>query len=572
MTATTFQYSAYVIGPPNRNINVRGGSLTFDDSQAPHVQADLTISVPNGFTLAALDPRTSPPPRVRLQADTTDSDGVKTSRGFNMTLRDRPIRYRDGTMSLRLASDEALLMDWAPLADDEALFSRQSSLRDIVTYVLGKAAPGASFPAGTDLAVRVYADAVNEMSNPAAIVNVTGWNATNVTLSRATGSTWTSNTNGTAFNLRGTANTDSYIDTTFPATSMSGRTYLLRARQRTASTVVNPSSNAGRLRVFASTNGGLSYKSIKDAYGTSAANTTSTVVTRVGIPVGTTHVIVRAYHGFNSDQSVLWSDFRMSEYTGDPTDTGYFDGNTANTAAYTTVWEGDTGLSTTRRTALIERDPETLLWKSGQTAMDFLQPIVQSFGLRLVCIETRRWSLRAEDFTAPGALSIRHGINLIDADDKLSRDDADWFDAAVTVYKWTDRNGNTQERRDAYGPAGYSRLRTFERNTPYPGPGFSQYAVRRAQGRGREVTATAVSDFRANAEMPVTVVLEEAPRADGTIVPPSQATQTGQTSRVTFDLDRDEMTITTRTTDTPAGAIDLAVGTIDQATGTIDEN
>ncbi|MDU0367678.1 hypothetical protein RWH45_10655 [Microbacterium sp. KSW4-17] len=520
----------------------------------------VPVFTPDADTLAALDTRMSPPPRVRFEARSTDASGAETVRAFNLTLRERPISSRDGTLSLSLASDEALLADWAPLADDESLFTRQSSLRSVVSYVLGKVIPGASFPSGPDAPMPVYADATNEMANPSAIVNTTGWNATNlVAFSRSTSQSWAANSAKTAFNLRGTANTDSYIDTTFAASGMSGRVYLLRARQRTAG-IALPSANAGRLRVFTSNNGGASYRPLADAYGTTAANTTANVTMRVGIPVGTTHVIVRAYHGFNNDQSVYWSDFRMSEYTGDPTDTGYFDGNTTNTSSYTYTWESDAGLSVTKRVALIDRNPESLLWKSGQSALEFLIPLVQSAGLRLVCSETRTWSLRAEDYAASGALAIRHGVNMIDAEDRISRDDAEWFDAAVTVYRWTDRNGVSQERRDAYGPTGYSRVRTFERTTPYPGPGFSEYAVRRAQGRGREVTATAVADLRASAEQPITVVLDGAP------------IQTGKTSSVTFDFDRDEMTVTTRTTDTPAGAIDLAVGTIAQAVGTIDEN
>ncbi|SDP07309.1 hypothetical protein SAMN04487788_1946 [Microbacterium testaceum StLB037] len=541
MTVSTHTYTAVVVGTPNRDLSIRGGGVTLDTSRAPFVTGTIQVAMPGTVTLAALDVRTSPPPRILITA-TSVIDGVTQTRVFNLTLRDRVIAFRDGTIGLPVSSDEALVLDHAPLADDEALFTRQGSLRSIVAYVLGKAIPGATLAAGPDQAVSVYADATNEMINPAAAVDLTGWNATNLnTFTRATVQAWAANSNQTAFNLRGTANTDSYIDTAFAAPGMAGRNYLLRARQRTTG-IALPSANAGRLRVFYSTNGGVTYWPLADAYGTSAANTTADVSMRVGFPIGTTHIIVRAYHGFNNDQSVLWSDFRLSEYTGDPTDLAYFDGNTPGTTGYLYTWNGAAGLSITRRRALISRDPEALLWKAGQSGLRLLASLVQALGLRLVCDETRTWSLRAEGYAAPGALAIRHGVNLIDADDSISRDGESWFDAAVTVYRWTDRNGDRQERRDTYAMAGYSRLRTFEREMPYPGPGFSQYAVRRAQGRGREVTAAAVADWRAQAEQAITVVLEGAP------------IQTGQTSRVDFSFDRDEMTVTTRTTDTPAAA------------------
>lgn len=559
MSVSTHTYTASAGG---RALGVSGGSFGLDEARFPHVEGMLAIALPDAATLAALDTRLSPPPRVAFSARSTFDDGrPERTREFRLTLRDREVRHAEGGVTMTLASEDALLEDFAPLADDLSLFTRQGSLRSVVNYVIGKCIPGRALAAApaNDADVTAYADTTNEVTNPAAAVNTVGWNATNLnTFTRATAQAWAANVNRTAFNLRGTANTDSYIDTAFAASAMSGRTYLVRARQRNTN-IALPSANAGRLRVFYSTDGAATYWPLADAYGTRVANTTADVSMRVGFPVGTTHIIVRAYHGFNNDQSVLWSDFRVSEYTGDPTDVGYFDGLTPNTDGYTYTWEGEAGLSATDRRAVIDRDPDALLWKAGQSGIDFLSPLVQAAGFRLVCDEMGVFTLRDEDYTASGSLSIRHGVNLIDGTDKVSRGDELWFDAAVTLYSWTDRNGIQQERIDAYALPGHSRVRTFERNTPYPGPGFSEYAVRRAQGRGREVSATAVADWGAAAEQPITVVLEGAP------------IQTGRTARVNFDLDRDEMTVTTRTTDTPANAIDLLVGTIDQLVGTIDQ-
>jgi hypothetical protein len=73
------------------------------------------------------------------------------------------------------------------------------------------------------------------------------------------------------------------------------------------------------------------------------------------------------------------------------------------------------------------------------------------------------------------------------------------------------------------------------------------------------VQAAKVSDWTARAEQAVTVLLDGAP------------TQTGLTESVTFDLDLDEVSIATRTTDTLPGSIDLLPGTIDALTGVIND-
>lgn len=205
-------------------------------------------------------------------------------------------------------------------------------------------------------------------------------------------------------------------------------------------------------------------------------------------------------------------------------------------------------------------DDDALVWLAGQSALDFLTPLVQRCGLRLVCDEARVWTLRSESYIAPGSLDIRYGINLTTARDVISRDSDFWFDQAITVYTWTDSAGAEQRAIDAYPTSGsYTRAVTFEKtDTAYPGPGFSEYAVRRAQGRGHDLTAGRVADWNARAEQPVSVHL------DGTL-----DTQTGLTQSVEFDLDRDKITATTRTIDTPAGAIDLLIGYIDALTGYI---
>ncbi len=186
-------------------------------------------------------------------------------------------------------------------------------------------------------------------------------------------------------------------------------------------------------------------------------------------------------------------------------------------------------------------DSDALLWKAGDSALQFLQPLVQALGLRLVCDEKRVWTLRNENYTGHGEIhTISHGENLIAGDDEIDRDADLWFDARVTRYSWTDSAGTRQERVDAYALTNpYTRATLLEVNAPYPGDGRSQYAVRRAQQRGRELSATTIANWDMHAEQPAVFTFPETP------------IQFGAVQTVEYDLSRDEMTITARTIDTP---------------------
>jgi hypothetical protein len=357
VTVSTHLYAAVLVGTPDIPLDIIGGSITLDAGNAPHVVAELDITPLS--PPAAIDPRSVV--RVRIVVDST-YPGFTHTRTFDLGVRRRDVAQLNALTHVSLASDEALIIDHAPLADDTTPDTLRASLVAIVNHVLGVAIPGTALEPG------------------------------------------------------------------------------------------------------------------------------------------------------QPDQAVP-----------------------------------------------VDAEDDALTWRAGQAGWDFLAPLVQAAGFRLVCDEQRAWTLRTADYTAPGSLSIRYGVNLIDGDDTLDRGGDTWFDAAVTRHTWNDSAGITQERVDAYALATpYTRLRLFEKTTPYPGAGFSRYAVSRAQGRGREVSATLVADWRTNAEQPVQIILGDAP------------TLTGITQAVSLDLDTDEMTVTTRTVDTQLGAIDLLVGTIDALVGTID--
>lgn len=546
---STHVYTAAVLASPNVPLRIKGGSITLDDTRAPHVEGTLTLAIPDAETLALLDARLGK--RIQVAVSAAYPDGT-VSRTFDLGIRDRDVRHLAGEVAVSLASDEALLTDYAPLTDDTGAFAVQGSLRGVVNYVLGKiGASLAAAPAG-DADVSTYSDATNLATNPRGSANTTSWGASgNPAIVRLTGDP----VFGTAIQATWSSAQASPVRLEHSGIPVSpGKSYSasLSARSNTSF----PSGAYIGVALFNSAGvevGGS--PQIGRNLGGSYARRTVTFTTP---PDAATAILRMVIPSANAGSNLIVSGVMFRETPTDPGDTGYWDGDTADTSTYTYTWSKTPGASSTTRRALVDRQPDSLLWRAGQTALEFLRPIVQAAGYRTVCDENRVWTLRSKDYSAAGALAIRYGVNLIDGTDSIKRDEGLWFDAQVTRYKWNDVNGISRERIDAYALTGTpQRVNVVDINAAYPGPGRSLYAVTRAQGQGRTVTATAVADWRARAEQSSMFELPAAPR------------QVGKTSRVEFDLDQDRMTLTSRTTDTPDGAINLLVGTINALTGTI---
>lgn len=539
MTVSTHVYSAAVIGSPDVALRLKGGSITLDDARAPHVEAAATIAIPSDLTLALLDPRQGK--RVRVSAVVDYPTGTVT-RTFDLGIRDRDVTHERAAVTLRLASDEAILGDTAPLVDDVGPLAYQGSLHGLVNYVLNKAVPGASVNvAGSapDVAVPALADSSNLIRNPRAGTGLTDWQTT-----------WTS---GGLTPYRQGSNGPAYAPTYVAYLSNAG-SITNNAEIYIAESAV--SLTAGKKHVLSVSASGAAGRQLTldavcfDGSGNILGFTppvTATMpsggawVRMVAAPfeaypnTARTRVRLRAA-ALGGSEYVNVTGWRLSEATGDlAADGTYYDGDTTDTAQYDYSWAQTAHASVALRKRLLDAaTPDALTWKAGQSALEFLLPIVQRFGLRPVCDEARVWTLRNADYTAEGSVAIRYGVNLIDASDSIKLDEGLWFDAQVTKYK---------DRVDSYAlSATPRRVNMVTVDAAYPGPGRSQYAVQRAQGQGRTVTATAVADWRVRAEMWSEFYLLGAP------------TQIGKASRVTFDLGTDRMTITSRTIDTPASA------------------
>ena len=92
-------------------LTVIDGTLSYDEGWTPHVQASLTVAIPEDqATLDLLDPRLLP--RVRITAGYVfDDRRIESHQIANLILRDRTVSRPQGTMQLDAASDECLLDD-----------------------------------------------------------------------------------------------------------------------------------------------------------------------------------------------------------------------------------------------------------------------------------------------------------------------------------------------------------------------------------------------------------------------------------------------------------------------------
>ncbi|MBD3941948.1 hypothetical protein IF188_09600 [Microbacterium sp. NEAU-LLC] len=237
--------------------------------------------------------------------------------------------------------------------------------------------------------------------------------------------------------------------------------------------------------------------------------------------------------------------WRLSESTGDEAnDRTYFDGGTPDTAQYDYSFADAAHASVSKRTRLVDAaTPDGLTWYAGRSALEFLGPIVQRFGQRLVCNERREWTLRDANYLEDGSITVRYAVNMHAGSDTIDRDAGIWYDARVVRYKWTSRAGIQYERVDAFAlNTPPSLVDYLEVDAAYPGPGRAEAAVRSAQQRGRQIEATMFADLTAAAEQPVSGNFDGLPA------------QTGKAQSVQFDLTGDQMTLTLRSTDTPEHA------------------
>lgn len=214
----------------------------------------------------------------------------------------------------------------------------------------------------------------------------------------------------------------------------------------------------------------------------------------------------------------------------------YFDGDTADAAGYAYSWRDEPGKSISLRnydsTPIVE--PDSAIWNPGQSAWDFIAPLVQRGQRRFFSDEARVWRLVSDSYAVAGTAIMTEGVNLTSATEALDRSEDTWFDACVVEYRWTDEAGLSLTAYDAHAPAGFTKVQNFRYDTAYPGPGAAQALVTRALTRGRVVNVEAVNDYAVEPNKAIQITLAGLP------------TQTGTVSAITWNTPENEMTVTSR--------------------------
>jgi hypothetical protein len=546
----TYTATLRATGGQSYPLSIIDGSVRLSEASAPYVSASLTIARPSASTLAALDPTAG----ARITLTLTSSPGA--TRTLDLKLSARLLDTRAARVGINLVSDEQALQEYrlTSATPDVSFWGYQGSARSIAFNVLNRVlGPGfLNSLEAADRPVTTFSALRNLIPVGSFEVNSGTWLATNVVPARSTA--WaqvgTSSYEMTPNNM-GSNNSFAALDPGLQP----GATYTMSAYFRaTAAQTGALHSNARRIAVYVQA-GTLPIRLLaRSAAATNAAGVTRLTMTFT-IPDNVTYSEVRLVNGASLGGGVVYYDAVMltegnGMETNNITALAYFDGDTVNTSTYLYTWDDAAGLSSSARTPVVERTPDFLTWTPGQSAWEFLTPILQSVGQRLFCDEGRVWRLVDDNYSAPGQIRVASGSNLYEHTDLMSRtatqtDGLPLFcDAVVVRFTWIDQRGIERTRVDIAGATNPTKPYFVERaDTAWPGPGTAAYILRRLQARRQQQTATASMDFTARPGQ--TAVISA---AAGTVL-------SGYLDTVEWNLTADDMTITTKgLVITPTGA------------------
>ena len=142
-------------------------------------------------------------------------------------------------------------------------------------------------------------------------------------------------------------------------------------------------------------------------------------------------------------------------------------------------------------------DADATIWAPGQTAWDYLTPMLQTAALRLFCDERRNWYLVDDTYLNDGLIELFSNETITDAGEIIDRENEDWFDSVVIKYSWTDETGSTIIAYDTAAVNGYQKTKLIEIESLYPGAGAAQRILDRAISRGITKDVTAVLNIKA---------------------------------------------------------------------------
>lgn len=556
MTVATRSLSAtLIVGSATYPLGLVSGTLDMDESISPFVGGEITVSHP-GLTVFAL---IVPGNKVRINSTTRG-----TTLSATLTIQARQLVAESGEVGINLVNDEARVQDYSP-ATVVNYNGSQGSLRTIVNAVLTRAMGAtttAAYASGADVAVSTTTELDNLIPGGNFEVATGLWTGNNAALALVTG--WSQ---FGSYSLKITpANSSNQSWATVVVPVSQGGTYTLSAYVRVQALQTGTLNSAARqFQAVATFQDGSAVSNQiigRSAQAPNTGFTTTRVTMSFTVPENATSVSVRLVNGGSNsaDNSIYVDGVMLTEGTGRDTDgtvLDYFDGATAATSLYTYSWSGDAHLSTSTRTPVIDRDPDTLTWTPGTGGIEFLQPIVQSVGYRLIQDINGAWKLADNDYAVAGEVRASYGYNLIRATDLISKTATQtdglplYADAVILRYEWTDATGKERSKSDVAAPAGYTKPYVPDViQAPFPGGGRAAYMLSRLSQRRRQMQVVRTTDYTAR------------PGMDAVISTPDGGTQTGYVDAITWDLTNDEMEVVTKglVTTPPSAWFNLAPG------------
>lgn len=515
----TLTRNAY-LNPEDVALQVKEGSIALDESRVPYGTVELTVALPAEDLLEQITPYGDLRLTVTVDQEWVSPTRAPQTRTFDLLLGERQINHEDNTLNLSATTDEALLLDYL-LIGDESERTYGLSVKDAVEYALDKV--GAELESGAADAnlesKALEATVTNLVVNPNARTALGNWIAggANGTLTRQTGLTGSPVAGVTTYfrtTYTGSGDGGQYSrgDTTSPYIAVTaGQTYTLSAWVRASV------AKSVRLSIQWANSGGTNIGSSNGASVTLVANTWTRLQDTFTAVAGAARAGVYTYpvppavfSSGNTYESLGWT--MVSGSTRAPED---FDGATTDTGLYDYAWSGTANASASTRTNLANTD--ATIWEPGQSADNFLDPLLQATGLRLFCDEQRRWYL-VEDagYMVDGTVTVSEGFNAKSGTDLMSRQRSEdgrplWFDSVVVEYRTPE--GSRYDFAGAPGAKGFKV--TYDR--PYPGPGAAASILARAEGRGRVQDLVALLDLNATPGMALVSTMPGTPIQSGVV-------------------------------------------------------
>jgi hypothetical protein len=418
------------------------------------------------------------------------------------------VDHKAKTVTLQLASDEALLMDYATLVEDTGARAHQGSVRAVCDYVLARIG-AALAPGGPDADVTAYWALSNLITDPSAT------SAASFTAGAGVSGPPTIQTSGgvsgsSFVRFSSIAAGLTVIRAASAENTSPGSTYTLSAYMR------GPAGITGRVTLWIANGAG----NVVQQYDSVPVTLNPSGWTRIHVSGEVTHpdaVTVQALVYGNATaagQTFDGDGFLLTEGT---ELVPWFIGDQPDDAHYAYAFTGDLNESTSTRTPAVDRPPELFIWYPGVTAWDFLAPITSLVGFRLFCDELRVWRLvDPAAYDVPGYVVVSE-VNATEGVDIIARDDPDVFATGVVCrFRWVDASGVARSATDTAGTP--EKVVVLEYQRPYPGPGIAATILARRNGSGRTQEVQGLARWRATPGMIASINLPGALEQLGRII------------------------------------------------------